>query len=219
MAFFNAFGLISSIVLYFTVLQNFWLCILFFFVWAAITDTILSSQFKRADSKRRRQSPANEEMAARIAEFDDYRAKHTLLDRFNPNVSKHIEACAVTYDLIIEGIESTAWRAKNQGSEWQRVAEQARGAADKAMVSAVAACAGGYRPKGMPRKVWQKMVDDDPDCSAVVSKLEAIEADLSTLATALGVSSNAVGSSIANVLASMEEIRRAEEELDGSVHT
>lgn len=86
------------------------------------------------------------------------------------------------------------------------------------MQSAVATCVGGYRPKGMPRKTWQKRVEDDPTGNPVAQKLEAIEGELKELADALGVNTNATQASIAAVLANMSEIRRAEDELDGNLY-
>ncbi len=213
----NTTGFFTAVALYFTAIDSFWLCLLFLIVWAGIADSILSSHFKRVDTKRRKLNPVSEQMADRIAELDDYRAKHSLADRFHPRVAERIEACARIYDQILEGLESPAWLQRNAGSEWQGIAEQARGAAEKAMHSAVAACVGGYRPKGMPRKSWQKKVDEDAAAGEVVKRLTEIEGELSALADALGVTS-AVASSIASVVARMGEIRRAEEELDGTLH-
>lgn len=217
-AFANTAGFFAAVGLYFTVVPSFWLCLLILLVWAGIVDTILTTQFKRADTKRKLKSPVSEQTSDRIAELDDYRAKHTLEDRFHPKVAERIEACAQVYDQILEGLESASWRERNAGSEWQRIAEQARSAAERAMQSAVATCVGGYRPKGMPRKTWQKRVEDDPTGNPVAQKLEAIEGELKELADALGVNTNATQASIAAVLANMSEIRRAEDELDGNLY-
>ena len=114
-------------------------------------------------------------------------------------------------------VGSESWKNANPGSDWAKVGEDARQAASSAMMRVVDACAGAYRSKGMARKTWQAELENNPDAVQALARLAVIQADLQELADALGARAPAGTRSISEVLATMSEIRKAEEELDATI--
>lgn len=193
---------------------SFWLSLGLFIAWSATASGLLKAVHQAREGRLQRRNPLAAQISERIAELDDFRAKGTLAERFHPRVASGLEACAALHSQIVEGLASTSWQARNPGGEWAKIALQAQDAADNAMHQAVLACSGAFRPKGLARKTWERQVERDPEREAVCSRLGAIEAELRDLYSALGVESATSASSIADVLATLAEIRRAEEELD-----
>lgn len=195
---------------------SFWLCVLLYIVYVGVVDTVLKAVFKRADAKRFAKNPFAARVSDQLAALDDFRQKHTLHERLHPAVAAKLEACATHRKSIVEALRSEGWGNRNPGSEMARVAEDAAKAAESAMSQAILAASGGYRPKGLARKVWQSRVEANPTASSQVDRLTVIEAELAELAEALGVRTQRA-TSIPNVLEALAEIRRAEEELDQAI--
>jgi len=193
---------------------SFWLSLGLFIAWSATMSGILKSIHQAREGRLQRQNPLAAQISERIAELDDFRAKGTLAERFHPRVAAGLDACAALHSQIVDGLGGTDWQTRNPGGEWAKIALQAREAADSAMQQAVLACSGAFRPKGLARKTWERQVERDPDREAICSRLGAIESELRDLHAALGVQSATPASSISDVLATLSEIRRAEEELD-----
>lgn len=193
---------------------SFWLSLGLFIAWSATMSGILKAIHQAREGRLQRRNPLAAQISERIAELDDFRAKGTLAERFHPRVATGLEACAALHAQIVEGLASADWQGRNPGAEWAKISLQAREAADNAMQQAVLACTGAFRPKGLARKTWERQVERDPEREAVCARLGAIEQELRDLYSALGVQSATHTSSISDVLATLAEIRRAEEELD-----
>jgi hypothetical protein len=187
-------------------------CLIMLGFWVAFVDGTFKGYYRRADLKRRSKDPTADRVRERIAEFDDFREKRTLGGRFHPKVKRKVEDCASIYHQIVDMVGSESWKQANPGSDWAKVGEDARQAASSAMMRVVDACAGAYRAKGMARRAWQA-----EDATQALTKLAVIEADLRQLADALGARSTGGTRSIEEVLSTVGEIRRAEEELDASI--
>lgn len=196
---------------------KFWPCVGIFIGWTFLVDAFLKAVHGQADKKRERKNPIQEQFAERIAEFDDFREKRTLDERFHPRVASKLDQCARLHNEVAATLDSAEWKSQNSGPDWARIATQAREAADLAMQSAVMTCLASYRPKGMARKVWEAKVAADPDSPEITSRLEEVESELTALREALGARTTPSGSLIHDVLANMAEIRRAEEEVDGTI--
>lgn len=195
---------------------SFWLSLGLFIAWSATASGILKSVHQAREGRLQRRNPLAAQISERIAELDDFRAKGTLAERFHPRVAAGLEACASLHSQIVDGLASANWQARNPGAEWAKIAQQAQEAADNAMQQAVLACSGAFRPKGLARKTWERQVERDPVREEVCSRLGSIEGELRDLYSALGVQSATTASSISDVLSTLAEIRRAEEELDAS---
>jgi hypothetical protein len=208
-------GVAISAVLYFMVFRSLWLSIASFFLWSSIVNGLIRRLFTMEDERRRRENPQQEESLERVMELNRFRAQGSLSERFHPKVLESLDRCAALVLHIRRVVNDPTWLAKHSGEEWQRVIAQSLQAADATMSGAILTCAGGYRPKGMPRKVWKEQVDADPKAAGKVAALATYEQELSQLADALGATpSQALGSPIGLVLKNLAELRAAEEELD-----
>lgn len=208
-------GVAIAAVLYFTTTRSIWISVATFFLWTSVVNGIVNRIFARQDESRRRANPQEEEALDRVAELNRFRAQGSLIERFHPKVLASLDRCAGLVLQIRKVVSDPNWLAKHSGEEWQRVIAESLQAADATMSGAILTCAGGYRPKGMARKVWKEQVDADPDAAGKIAALATYEHELAQLAEALGATpSQAIGSPIGLVLKNLAEIRAAEQELD-----
>lgn len=209
-------GVVVAAGLFFTFFKSIWWSIASFIVWTSVVNGSIRRVFEAQDERRKRENPQQEEANSRIEELNRFRMQGTLAERFHPRVLEALDRCAGLARLIKQAVDDPKWRQRHAGSEWEKVILQAKEAADSTMGGVVLSCVGGYRPKGMPRKVWKEQVDADPEAAGTVAALATYEQELQQLADALGVSpSHATsGSPIGLVLKNLAEIRAAEQELD-----
>lgn len=208
-------GVVIAAVLYFSTTRSIWVSVASFFLWTSIMSALINRIFTAADERRKRANPQQEESLERVTELNRYRAQGSLTERFHPKVLESLDRCAGLVLQIRKVVSDPKWLAKHSGEEWQRVIAESLQAADATMSGAILTCAGGYRPKGMARKVWKEQVEADPDAAGKVAALATYEHELAQLAEALGATpSQALGSPIGLVLKNLAEIRAAEQELD-----
>lgn len=209
-------GVVIAAGLFFTFLRSIWWAFASFIIWTSLVNGGIRRLFEAQDERRKRENPQQEEANARVDELNRYRIQGSLAERFHPKVLEALDRCAALARAIKQVVDDPQWRQKHAGLEWERVILQAKDAADSTMGGVILSCAGGYRPKGMPRKVWKEQVEADPEASGTIAALATYEHELQQLADALGVAPNnpTIGSPIGLVLKNLEEIRAAEQELD-----
>jgi hypothetical protein len=209
-------GVVVAAGLFFTVFKSIWWSIASFIVWTSIVNGGIRRVFEAQDERRKRENPQQEESNERIEELNRFRMQGTLAERFHPKVLSALDRCAALALQIRKAVDDPLWRQKHAGAEWEKVILQAKVAADSTMGGVILSCVGGYRPKGMPRKVWKEQVDADPESAGTVAALATYEQELQQLADALGVAPGhgSSGSPIGLVLQNLAEIKAAEQELD-----
>lgn len=209
-------GVVIAAGLFFMVFKSFWLSFASFLVWTSLVNGGVRRVFEAQDARRKRENPQQEEAQAKIEELNRFRMQGTLAERFHPKVLASLDQCAGLARAIKAVVDDPLWRQKHAGAEWDKVILQAKDAADSTMGGVVLSCVGGYRPKGMPRKVWKEQVDADPEAAGTVAALATYEQELQQLADALGVAPGpgSSGSPIGLVLQNLAEIKAAEQELD-----
>lgn len=209
-------GVVVAAGLFVMVFKSFWLSFASFLVWTSLVNGGIRRVFEAQDERRKRENPQQEESNERIAELNRFRMQGTLAERFHPKVLETVDRCAGLARAIKMVVDDPLWRQKHAGAEWEKVILQAKEAADSTMGGVILSCVGGYRPKGMPRKVWKEQVDADPEAAGTVAALATYEQELQQLAEALGARPNhsSVGSPIGLVLQNLAEIKAAEQELD-----
>jgi hypothetical protein len=209
-------GVVVAAGLFVMVFKSFWLSFASFLVWTSLVNGGIRRVFEAQDERRKRENPQQEESNERIAELNRFRMQGTLAERFHPKVLETVDRCAGLARAIKMVVDDPLWRQKHAGEEWEKVILQAKEAADSTMGGVILSCVGGYRPKGMPRKVWKEQVDADPEAAGTVAALATYEQELQQLAEALGARPNhsSVGSPIGLVLQNLAEIKAAEQELD-----
>jgi hypothetical protein len=209
-------GVVVATGLFFTVFKSIWWSIASFMVWTSVVNGAVRRVFHAQDERRKRENPQQEEANSKVEELNRFRVQGTLAERFHPKVLDVVDRCAGLARAIKAVVDDPLWRQKHAGAEWDKVILQARDAADSTMGGVILSCVGGYRPKGMPRKVWKEQVDADPEAAGTVAALATYEHELQQLAEALGARPNhpTVGSPIGLVLQNLAEIKAAEQELD-----
>ena len=156
--------------------------ILVFGLSAFAANKVSESLDKSRRAKLSRKDPLHETYKGLIKELKKYSENRSLGERLHPAVARQLEGVAEVFFRV---------RSWLQGSSSRNVLGEALHAdvlqaTDRAMREVIFSIHGAYRPGGMQRKQWQKMVDSDPDALEVCDSLSRINGLLGQLTDIMG---------------------------------
>ena len=112
-----------------------------------------------------------------IRELKKYSFNRSLAERLHPAVARMLEGSAETYFRVQKWLKEPS--SKNVlGAKMHKEVVLAT---QKAMREIIYAIHGAYRPPGMQRKQWQKVIDSDPDALEVCNDLSRLTSLLEQL--------------------------------------
>ncbi len=137
--------------------------------------------FRRLESGRKvrlsRRDPLHLTYLKHIEELKKFMENRSLAERMHPAVARRLEGVADSFFRIKTWLKTPS--SKNVlGSQLHADVVQAT---DRAMREVLFSIHGSYRPKGMEKKAWQKMVDSDPEAIEVCNSLAKVNGLLEQL--------------------------------------
>lgn len=137
---------------------------------------------KRRVLKASRQDPLQATYIELIDELKKYSENRSLGERLHPAVSRRVESVADSFFRVRTWLREPS--SKNVlGIQLHADVMQAT---DRAMREVIFSVHGAYRPTGMQRKQWQKMVESDPDALETCDNLTKINSLLEQLTEIMG---------------------------------
>lgn len=183
-----ALGMLSFIVFAFLISQYIFFpsstvsMILLLGVSAIAANKVSEALDKSRRAKLSRQDPLHETYKGLIKELKKYSENRSLGERLHPAVARQLESVADVFFRV---------RTWLQGPSSRNVLGEALHAdvlqaTDRAMREVIFSIHGAYRPSGMQRKQWQKIVESDPDALEVCDSLSRINGLLGQLTDIMG---------------------------------
>lgn len=127
--------------------------------------------------KRSRHDPLHETYSELLSELRNFSERGTLGERMHPAVAVHLEQTADQYFKVRKWLGEKS--SKNILGE--EMHEQVQNSIRSAMREIVFSIHGAYRPQGMVRKTWEKMVASDPEAAEVTNNLAKLSGLLTQL--------------------------------------
>jgi hypothetical protein len=149
---------------------------------AMINSKVTESLHKARRAKLSRQDPLHETYKELIKELKKYSENRSLGERLHPAVARQLESVSDAFFRVRQWLKEPS--SKNVlGDTLHADVVQAT---DRAMREVIFSIHGAYRPAGMQRKQWQKMVDADPDALEACDTLSRINGLLGQLTDIMG---------------------------------
>ncbi len=177
--FLGSFGLIAN----FVIAPSSFFRILAIFVLSAMVARKVSQGLERSrKAKLSRLDPLHETYKRLIRELKKYSENRSLDERLHPAVARQLEGVAEVFFRVRTWLQDKSSRNVLGESLHADVCQ----ATDRAMREVIFSIHGAYRPEGMQRKQWQKMVDSDPQALEVCDSLSRINGLLGQLTDIMG---------------------------------
>jgi hypothetical protein len=147
-----------------------------------VNSKITESLHKSRKAKLLRQDPLHETYKALIKELKKYSENRTLGERLHPAVARQLESVADSFFRVRTWLKTPSSKNVLGDSLHTEVVQ----ATDRAMREVIFSIHGAYRPSGMQRKQWDKMVKSDPDALDACDSLSRINGLLGQLTDIMG---------------------------------
>jgi hypothetical protein len=146
--------------------------------------------------------------------------ERSLDSRCHPRAISLLDDCAKARATILQSLDSEFWKETSRNNQWSELRLAASEAAESAMVDAIWASRFLFRRKGWRKRTFDTRCSDPNYGQFAFARLELIKREMEELANHVSdqvYSHPLEQSAIRNVLADLQTVHEAKEELDRDV--
>ena len=155
-----------------------------------------------------------------VKELQWMEREKSLDSRCHPRAVSLLDQCAKARALVLRGLESESWKERSKNDQWRELRLAAAESAESAMIDAIWTSRFLFRRKGWRKTTFEARCSDPDYGKLAFARLDLIRKELEDLANHVSdevYSHPLEQSAIRNVLADLQAVHEAKEELDRDV--